>query len=461
MQKLPLRVLDLFAGVGGLALGFKKLVDENGFSPFDITGIVEIDRYAVASLKSAMVRQGITPEEIERRIICDDITETATKEKLHKRCPVVDIIIGGPPCQSFSTIGPRSGCKEKQQKFTNDERDTLFEHYTEIVSHYKPDFIVFENVKGILSKRNLIGEKYIDIIVQKFEELGYNLTSENENIKEKYIVLNAADYGVPQLRERVFIIGNRIGIKNPYPERTHCPPEMSKESGLLPYVNLKDAIGDLPELVARITLTPPEKGVTIKNISSERKKYIEQLNKNRNNGQDISDYHWERFNNSFADGNEARQRFLQFIKPQCQDVKLTGHIARGQQESDIVLFAGMDEGTSSKDLLRSKDQKHMELLTLIKYKMDSFEDKYKKLSWGKPCNTIFAHLQKDGNRFIHPDSNQARTLTVREAARIQSFPDDYVFEAPGNVRYKYIGNAVPPLLSMAIASVIINRVRSR
>jgi len=88
--------------------------------------------------------------------------------------------------------------------------------------------------------------------------------------------------------------------------------------------------------------------------------------------------------------------------------------------------------------------------------MNSFKDKYKKLSWDKPCNTVFAHMQKDGNRFIHPDSRQGRTLTVRETARIQSFPDDYIFEAPGNVRYKYIGNAVPPLLAMALARAIYN-----
>ncbi|MGB9804730.1 DNA cytosine methyltransferase, partial [Desulfofundulus sp.] len=91
---------------------------------------------------------------------------------------------------------------------------------------------------------------------------------------------------------------------------------------------------------------------------------------------------------------------------------------------------------------------------LIKYDMSSFEDKYRKHSWDRPCTTVFAHLEKDGNRFIHPDSNQARTFTVREVARIQSFPDDFVFTAPGNVRYRYVGNAVPPLMAKAIGEAI-------
>lgn len=337
------KVLDLFAGAGGFSLGFKYFSDDNGFRPYEITGVVEIEQYAVKTVISSMVRDGIPLDEAERRVICDDITQSKTKWRLFSNCQKVDIIIGGPPCQSFSTIGPRSGSKDKKEKFANDNRDTLFEHYIEIVEHYKPKFIIFENVKGILSKKNLDGVRYIDIITCRLENLGYNLKSENKDIKEKYIVLNAADYGVPQLRERVFIIGNRVGIDNPYPEKTHCPTEMVQELGLLPYVNLKDAIVDLPRVIPKITLTPAEKGISLKNISLERKIYIEEVNRGRNNGQDIADYHWDDFNKSYIEGNEARRRFLQFIKPKF-DNHITGHVARGQQESDILLFAGMEEG---------------------------------------------------------------------------------------------------------------------
>jgi len=447
------KVIELFAGAGGFSHGFKRF-QNNGYYPFELIAAVEIDRNAANTLISAMVRQGITREEAERRVICEDITKKGTKKALYDLCPEVDVIIGGPPCQSFSTIGPRSGCKKQQAKFARDNRDMLFEHYVDIVKHYKPKVILFENVRGITSKTDSSGNKYIDVISRRFEKLGYNLKSENNEIKTKYIVLNAADYGVPQFRERVFIIGNSLGVDNPYPKKTHCPKEMTEETGLLPYVTLMNAIGDLPHVYPKITLTPRKKGLTLKDIDEETKLKINDLNLKRNNGIDPAPYHWDRFYSKYNSGEIAGKAFLDFIKPTQDDIMLTGHVARGQQESDIELFTTMDEGMSSSHLLRSNDPKHKKLLSLIKYDMSSFLDKYKKLSWSKPCNTIFAHMQKDGNRFIHPDSKQGRTLTVREAARIQSFPDDYVFEAIGNTRFKYIGNAVPPLLAMALARSI-------
>lgn len=447
------KVIEVFAGAGGFSHGFQRFED-NGFYPFELIAAVEIDRNAANTLISALVRQGLKKEEAEEKVICDDITKDSTKKSLYDLCPEVDIIIGGPPCQSYSVIGPRSGCKRKQAKFARDNRDILFEHYVEIVKYYQPKFILFENVRGITSKADHSGKKYIDVIAGRFEELGYNFDSKNSQVKSKFIVLNAADYGVPQFRERVFLIGNNIGVKNPYPQQTHCPQGMAEEVGMLPYVTLKDAIGDLPPVYPKITLTPRKKGLTIKDVQEENKLRINKLNKERNNGHDPAAYHWDRFNAHYNSGNNARKHFLDYIRPSEHNSMLTGHIARGQQESDIELFKEMDEGMSSSHLLRNNDPRNKKLLSLIKYDMNSFFDKYKKLSWSKPCNTIFAHMQKDGNRFIHPDSKQGRTLTVREAARIQSFPDDYVFEAIGNTRYKYIGNAVPPLLSMAIARSI-------
>jgi DNA (cytosine-5)-methyltransferase 1 len=447
------RVVDLFAGAGGFSLGFKRF-NVDGIHPFDIIAAVEIDKNAVSTLISAMMREGLSREDVSNRVIDGDITESATKQRLYDLCRGrADVIIGGPPCQSFSTIGPRSGDREKRERFLNDDRDNLYEHYLEIVRVLRPKFFVFENVLGITTKKNGQGT-FIDLIAERFEKLGYMLGNENVGVMRKYLILDAADYGVPQHRERVFIIGNRCGVKNPYPQRTHCPPELADDMGLLPYVTLKDAIGDLPRVIPKLTLTQPEKGKPIRDIPPEKRLQIEKRNRRRNNGTDPTEFHWDRFNQSFEEGNESRKLFLTYVKPGKADVMLTGHIARGQQESDIILFRGMRQGMSSKQLFVSDDPRVRELASLIKYSMGSFEDKYKKLSWKKPCGTLFAHLQKDGNRFIHPDSSQARTLTVREAARIQSFPDDYIFEATGNVRYKYIGNAVSPILADSIARAI-------
>lgn len=454
MHDIEYTVLDLFAGAGGFSLGFKKFIDSNGCKPFKVVGAVEIDKYAAETLISALMKEhGISREEAEKRVICGDITKEETKKRLYKQCKKpVHVLIGGPPCQSFSTIGPRSGNKEKQEKFANDGRDNLFEQYIEILNHYKPKFFVFENVRGILSKKNSEGIKYIDIILDTLESNGYHLVTDPEKPEQRYLLLNAADYGVPQFRERVFIIGKRYKkLQNPYPKATHCPPDLIMDNpGMLPYVTLRDAIGDLPPLEPKITYFSADKG---KKVTDEKKREIDEKNKIRDNGSDEIPFHLTSFNSFYNSGSESRRRFLDFIKPDNTDCVMTGHIARSQQESDLKLFKGMSPGMSSKDLYApDATEEFKELAKLIKYKMDSFEDKYKRLSPEKPCTTIFAHLTKDGNRFIHPE--QVRTLTVREAARIQSFPDDYVFRATGNRRFTYVGNAVPPILARAIAESI-------
>jgi DNA (cytosine-5)-methyltransferase 1 len=446
------RVLDLFAGAGGFSLGFRRFMNEDG-SPFKIVGYVERDPNAARTLVSALVREGMSEDDAKRMVICNDITIPETKRRLYAACPDVDIIIGGPPCQSFSTIGPRSSSPDLKKKFTRDDRDGLFYHYLQIVEHYMPLFFVFENVTGLLTKKHPgSGERYIDRIIGEFERIGYDLRQECEQFPgQRYLLLNAADFGVPQMRERVIMIGNRLNMINPAPSPTHCPSELCGQTGRLPYVTLQDAIGDLSPLLPKITLTPKKKGIPLASVPSSRKKRISVLNTGRNNGSDPAPYRWDRFMDSYNEGWPSRRQFLEFVMPESEDTLLTGHIARGQQESDIQLFRGLKPGTSSKDLLRSSYPADRKLLSLIKYDMNSFLDKYKKLDWGRPCGTVFAHMQKDGNRFIHPDGEQERTLTVREAARIQSFPDNYVFDATGNVRYQLVGNAVPPLMSMAIA----------
>nr|WP_092075120.1 DNA cytosine methyltransferase [Dendrosporobacter quercicolus]NSL49633.1 DNA cytosine methyltransferase [Dendrosporobacter quercicolus DSM 1736]SDN33898.1 DNA (cytosine-5)-methyltransferase 1 [Dendrosporobacter quercicolus] len=459
MAEKKYRVLELFCGAGGFSLGF-KLYTEKNYHPYEIVGALDCDANAIATVRSSLVRAGYEPDKAERITICGDIREDSVKKKLYEACAEADIIIGGPPCQSFSMIGPRSGSAEKQEENVTDYRNDLFEHYIEVVTHYRPLYFVFENVLGILSKKDKNGVRYIEKITGRLKKAGYCLRSSNPAITTEFVILNAADYGVPQLRERVIIIGNRLNRLNPFPKPTHCPAERAGDAGLLPYVTLRDAIGDLPPVVPQITSTAAgkkKKGVA---ICEARKQKIARRNLKRNSGADPAEYHWNALNRSLFSGNKSRKSFLRFVMSKSEEPVLTGHIARGQQQSDIILFRFMEEGTSSKifgthDILRNR-----RLGSLIKYKMDSFEDKYKKLPWDKPCSTIFAHLTKDGNRFIHPDGRQGRTITVREAARIQSFPDDYVFEAIGNRRYTYIGNAVPPLLAMAIAGSLFRALNS-
>lgn len=442
-------VLDLFAGAGGFSCGLKTF-NVKGFNPFVISGAVEIDTDAAETFISSLVRYGMNSVKAESIVITDDITKKETKEKLYRVCPKADVIIGGPPCQSFSLIGPRSGDLDKKTRFANDHRDNLFEDYIEIVNYYKPKVFIFENVRGISSKRNGDNFKYADLIIQRFEKIGYRLDLVNQ--QKKYLLLNSAEYGVPQFRERFFLIGNIIGFENPVPEKTHCIDNQAERVGLKPFINVRAAIGDLPFVMPKITLTRDNSSLSDNAV--EWLKHIQLENEKRNNGKDPMKYHWADFDRHYINCSDAEKQFLDFVKPKKRDALLTGHIVRSHQMSDIKLYEGLPEGSSSKDLLDSQDPELIKLAGLIKYKMDSFKDKYKKMAWDRPSLTVFAHLQKDGNRFIHPDSQQARTITVREAARLQSFPDDYEFRAKGNKRFKHIGNAVPPLLAMAIAKTI-------
>jgi DNA (cytosine-5)-methyltransferase 1 len=444
------KILDLFAGAGGFSYGFKKL-SYNGHYPFIISGAVEMDKYAADTFKSALIRDGMFPRRAEKIVINEDITENETLDMLYEVCPEADIIIGGPPCQSFSLIGPRSGDPAKKKRFVNDHRDDLFHEYVKIVKHYKPLIFVFENVKGIVSKKSKDNEKYINLIVKSLEDIGYDLGYHGSD--SKYMLLNAADYGVPQLRERFFIIGNKIGIKNSIPPKTHCPADMVEKTGLKPYVTVRAALGDLPVVLPKITYT--RNGNYYSGLNNDQwKRLIDNENQSRESGEDISEYHHIEFMRHYSNCNESERQYIDYIKPKDFNTPLIGHSARSHQLSDIKLYKNLPEGFSSADLIESEDPELNKLAELIKYRMDSFKDKYKKMAWDKPSLTVFAHLQKDGNRFIHPDSKQARTITVREAARLQSFPDDYEFKAKGNVRFKHIGNAVPPILATSIAKAI-------
>lgn len=427
---MTIKILDLFAGAGGLSLGFELVSDNNGDKVFEVHRAVEIDKYACQTLR---LRHGA------EKIIEGDLTRDETHTKVIKECKgVVSVVIGGIPCQSFSLIGPRSGFGKEMEHFKRDQRDNLYLEYKKIVDELEPNIIVIENVKGILSKKNAHGKKIIDKIISDFEPR-YNF--ENEHDGARYMLLNAANYGVPQNRERVILIGIKKrwkDVKAPYPKPTHSKIGIKKG---YPFVTIADAIGDLPKLNAKITKT---------DISSKNKlTRIAKHNKRINAGTDRVPYEKSVFRSYVAGASESGKLFLNFVRPNGY-AYLDHHISRAQQNSDILLFQKMKEGETAGIFSARRPALAKKL---IKYGMGSFKDKYRKQNWNSPSTTIFAHLEKDGNRFIHP--KQPRTLTVREAARLQSFPDDYIFEGPYNKKFRQIGNAVPPLLARSIAESLL------
>jgi DNA (cytosine-5)-methyltransferase 1 len=433
--------VDLFAGPGGLSHGFQLVRDAKGKQVFNLLKAVEYDPFSCMTLRKNLGESG------DSLVLEGDLRQKEVREKIRSECAGhTDLVLAGPPCQSFSMIGPRSGNPGKKKD--TDRYDGLYRYFVGVVEDLMPSFIVFENVRGILSKKNGNG-KVIDIILDDLRSLGYNFESENPGFRNGHIVLNAADYGVPQTRERIFLIGNRLGIKNPFPKPTHYDPEALPlnrffEPEMLPYVTLLDAIGDLPRLRAKKTMT---------HVPRSRRADVERYNSRVFSGADEIPYDSSRLKKHMSGLGPVGRGFMAFIRDGSGDI-LTHHVARPQQESDLKLFAGMKPGSTAKHLITAGDSRSRRLAALIRYDMESFKDKYKKHRWDRPCSTIFAHMRRDGNRFIHPDGRQARTFTPREAARIQSFPDSYTFEGPVLRKFEQIGNAVPPLLARAIAAAI-------
>ncbi len=430
---MTIKILDLFAGVGGLSLGFEMIKDSDGNAVFELYRAVEMDKYACQTLRK---KHG------DEKVIEGDITKYKISKRIVKECKgKVSVVVGGIPCQSFSLIGPRSGFGKNIKKFQKDKRDNLYEHFRDIVEEIDPNIIVIENVKGILSKKDSDGNNIIDKLISDFEHLGYNFKNEKG---EKWHLLNSADFGVPQKRERVILIGIKESWKNvavPDVSPTNFNPfsseaEASKAKGLLPYVSVYEAIGDLPRVSPKLTYT---------GIAWEKKEGIKKKNKRINCGTDKIEHDTNTFHKHIKRISESGQQFFGFVRPNGYRY-IDHHIARSQQLSDIELFGFMKQGETAEEFRKRLPEIAKKL---IKYDMASFKDKYRRQKAKEPGTTIFAHLEKDGNRFIHP--TQRRTYTPREAARIQSFPDDFVFEGPVSKKFKQIGNAVPPLLSYNIA----------
>jgi DNA (cytosine-5)-methyltransferase 1 len=387
--------IDLFAGCGGLSEGFYR----QGFKALTH---VEFDHYACESLRTRMRYYGYPENKIsvlEKDITRDDILECIESEIKNE---TVDLLIGGPPCQAYSSLGRA----KDENGMQNDPRNFLFESYERILTHFKPKIFVFENVTGLLTAK-LGSKKIVGTILKKLSQ-EYNLINNPNDM-----VLNSCDYGVPQVRKRIILIGVRKDIKlNPkeiYDNiiKTHYNPETSEteRSNRKKYLTVKDAISDLP------ILKPGQ-------------------------GENQINHNVEKWN-----------EFLEKIRTKNNKI-LLDHVARNHNDADKKRYQEMSKNKwTFKDLINNRPE-----LNHIKQRV--FDNSYVVQFWDLPARTIIAHLYKDGNQFIHPDSSQERTLTPREAARLQSFPDDFVFEGSKTQQYKQIGNAVPPLMAEAIAKSI-------
>lgn len=376
-MKKQYKMVDLFAGCGGLSLG----MEQAGFTPWFVNEIVEqfCNTYKYNHKLSD-----------EHYYVGDIAKLNEDIDSYGELLSDITIVCGGPPCQGFSMAN--------RQRILDDPRNNLYKQYLIFLSKVRPQFFVMENVKGMMNKK--------DEIIQNFREyLG-------EEYQYDYAVLKAQDFGVPQNRERFIMIGNRVGVD---------PKEIFEEiykNKREPFV-LRDALEGLPHLEAR-----KEKGA----------KDIE----NAESGFTVRDFEY------------VRNEFYTFINGDRYITKLHNHKNRYNNERDIEIYRRLPQGANSL---------HPSIADIMPYKRrnDIFKDKYFKLDETQICKTITSHMKFDCNMYIHPW--EARGLSPREAARIQTFPDDYVITGAQNMWYAQVGNAVPVKLAKAIGDGIMKFIK--
>ncbi|TKI71016.1 DNA cytosine methyltransferase [Sulfurimonas crateris] len=392
--------IDLFAGCGGLTDGFEQT---NKYIPH---AFVEWDKNASNTLKHRLNTKW-NIENVDEKVLhfdiqrMDELLNGFDDEEYGKHIGLkrlvnntnIDVIIGGPPCQAYSLAGR----VQDKNNMKCDYRNYLFENYLKVVKEFKPKLFVFENVQGILSAMP-DGVNIIDRIRDDFEKEGYVITSD----LKKTALLDSSDYGVPQIRKRVIIIG--------------INKELTKH-------NSEDVLEDF-----YLNILPSfkvDKKITVKEAISDLEP-LYPLNENH------------KYNVKKVSHHKSN---------------IANHIPRFHSPRDIEIFNELALDVQN----GSKKYPNIDSLKQLYYektgKKSSFH-KYNVLAYEKQSNTIPAHLHKDGLRHIHPDPKQARSITPREAARLQTFDDDFEFLGSQGACYQMIGNAVPPLLAKKVALAV-------
>lgn len=462
----PLRVLDLFSGCGGFSLGF----DSAGYSilgslekdprasqthAYNFFGITDPDDPHAAARDAKKVRPG----ELVGELGLD-------KDGANR---AVDVILAGPPCQSYARVG-RAKLREianNPDAFLHDRRGRLYTELVRYVGALKPLVVVFENVPDVL---NQAGVNVVEDICADLEAAGYVC---------RYTTLNAAHYGVPQMRERVFLLAyhESLGVEPSFPSPTHWielpegyqdarraalgptlrtgstdsnaryMPTPGPSGEVLPAVTAWDALRDLPVY----TLSMKEA------IRPGPRRFTQNLRYNQGRPTRFASLmrHWPGF-----EGDRTIRDHV--IRRLPRDYPIFARMKPGEQyphahriatelwneKMEALGLEASDADASSPNRERYESEKAK---VVPPYDPEKFVDKWRKMAAGEPARTLTAHLGKDSYTHIHYDDDQARTISVREAARLQSFPDGFRFVGAMNAAFRQIGNAVPPLLARSLA----------
>jgi DNA (cytosine-5)-methyltransferase 1 len=501
-------IIDIFAGPGGLSEGFASFSCRTSKTRYKILLSIEKEPISHKTLElRSFYRQFDTKKvpieyymylrnEINRNELFNKFIKEAgnaeneawlaelgstlhTHELVDKR--IINslnglkdwVLIGGPPCQAYSLVG-RARMKN-DKSFKNDPRHYLYKEYLRILAKHAPPVFVMENVKGLLSSKGANNERIFDRIIndlsnplkavinvkKRYEQkpLKYNIYSfvkadiSNNLLMPSDYVVKCENYGVPQARHRVILLGIRSDINV-------LPDILKKVRG----INMWYVISDLPEIRSECSKRN-HKGTTWQNsireivdcrwlnnlkgdydLYHEIKKFAQGTNGPLTTGAE------------FTEGNyKCKYKPAWFHDKRVRGV--CSHSARSHMKTDLhryiftTCYAKLnDKSPRIRDFPKSLLPNHKNVANAIEDKI--FSDRFKVQIKNKPSSTITSHIAKDGHYYIHPDPKQCRSLTVREAARLQTFPDNYLFEGPRTEQYKQVGNAVPPLLANQIARIV-------
>lgn len=497
------KTVDLFGGPGGLAEGFSSLRDGSGSRVFDIALSVEKEASAFSTLRlRSFVRQfDEIPQAyydyIAGRISRDDLiaqhaaewaaavretmmlelgTEAATAaldpvlNEIREAAGNEAILIGGPPCQAYSLVGRARNRGIKGYDPAEDHRHFLYREYIRIIGKLRPVAFVMENVKGMLSSR-VEGKGIFDLVLSDLRSAGgspdsYTLIPLVAGGKGRHggHIIRCEDYGIPQSRHRVILLGIRSDQIS------------SGDSGMLSghtlepvatQATVSSVLSGMPKLRSGLSRTEDNPETWRKAVIAA---YRTAASACRNEGTWL---------NRVADTLTGHARDLQEIEelpprssrqmtsvsdnrlgawlsdPELRE--LPNHETRGHMESDLARYAFA--AVFAEHFQRSpKADEYPAQLAPAHGNWDSgkFADRFRVQRWNAPSSTITSHISKDGHYFIHPDPTQCRSLTVREAARLQTFPDNYFFEGNRTQQFVQVGNAVPPLLARQIANILKN-----